>query len=191
MPQLFTVISVSLCSSVKVGNRLRGGRPRDRCSNPGSSSLLYSNPQPPDLIQGRPNILFRGQKGIFRWGEEVQRPTPVIVGYVAGLTWKNRSKWYTQQIKLLCNCYSIYTQLTNLAEGCITDGGSRGLDTHRLQPNGLVFIYAQGNCYFQDYLLKFFCLVGLIKKGGGGIAVKEVIKNFILCILYFFWVYKI
>ena len=44
MPQLFTLISGSLCSSVKVGNRLRFGRPRDGCSIPGSSSLLYSNP---------------------------------------------------------------------------------------------------------------------------------------------------
>ena len=93
MPQFFTVFCVSLCCSVKVGNRLGGGRPRDRCSIPGSSSLLYSNPQPPDLIQGRPNIIFKGHQGIFRGG--VQRATSVIVGYVAGRTWKNRNKWYT------------------------------------------------------------------------------------------------
>jgi len=68
MPQFFTVFCVSLCCSVKVGNRLGGGRPRDRCSIPGSSSLLYSNPQPPDLIQGRTNIIFNGHQGIFRWG---------------------------------------------------------------------------------------------------------------------------
>jgi len=66
--QLFTVISVSLCNSVKVANMLRDGRPRDRCSIPGSSSLLYSNPQPSDPIQGRPNVIFNGNQRIFRWG---------------------------------------------------------------------------------------------------------------------------
>ena len=78
MPKSFTVISGSLCSSVKVGNRLRGGRPRDRCSIPGSSSLFYSNPQPPDLIQGRPNIIFNGHQGIFLWGRGYKVPHPLL-----------------------------------------------------------------------------------------------------------------
>jgi hypothetical protein len=77
-----------------------------------------------------------------------------------------------------------YAQLTNLVEGCIIDGGCRGLDTHCLHPHGLVFIYAQGKRYFQDYLLKFFCLVGLIYKNK--CRSKKIIKIFIMCILYLF-----
>jgi len=92
MPQLFTVISGSLCSSVKVGNRLRGGRPRDRCSIPGSSSLFYSNTQSSDLIQGRPNIIFKGHPGIFRWGVGGTKGHIRYCGLRRG---KNRSKWYT------------------------------------------------------------------------------------------------
>ena len=44
MPQMFTFNRGSLCSSVKIGNRLRCGRPNDRCSIPGSTRLLCSNP---------------------------------------------------------------------------------------------------------------------------------------------------
>ena len=73
MPQLFTAISGSLCSSVRIGTRLRVGRPRDRCLISGSNRLVHSNPKPPDLIQGRPNILFNGHQEIFRWGRWVKR----------------------------------------------------------------------------------------------------------------------
>ena len=31
-------------------------------------NLLCSNPQPPNVIQGRPNILFNGHQGLFRFG---------------------------------------------------------------------------------------------------------------------------
>jgi len=73
MTQLFTAISGSLCSSVRIGTRLRVGRPRDRCSIPGSNRLVHSNPKSPDLIQGRPNFLFNGNQEIFRWERGVKR----------------------------------------------------------------------------------------------------------------------
>ena len=41
---------------------------------------------------------------------------------------------------------------------------SSGLDTQWVHPHGLVLSYAQRKWYFQDYLLKFFCLVILILK---------------------------
>jgi len=37
-----------------------------------------------------------------------------------------------------CVIVIAYTQLTNLTEGCIIDGGSRGFDAHCLQPHGLL-----------------------------------------------------
>jgi hypothetical protein len=67
MHQLITVISGSLCSSVRIGTR--GGRPRDRRSISSSSSrLLFSNPKPPDKFQGRPDLLFNGHQEIFGGG---------------------------------------------------------------------------------------------------------------------------
>jgi len=54
------------------------------------------------------------------------------------------------------------------------------MDTHCLHPHGLHLTYAQRNCDFDDFLLKYFSNFNLIKKK---IAVKENIKNFILCIL--------
>jgi len=93
MTQLFTFIIGSLCSSVKIGNRLRCLRPRDRVWIPGN--MLYSNSQQPNVIQGRPNILFNRHNVLFRLGEHLEKATPINVGYVAGLTWKIRSKLYT------------------------------------------------------------------------------------------------
>ena len=68
MPRTFTFIRGSLRCSVKIWSRVRGGRQGDDCSIPGSRNILYSNSQPPDLIQRRPNILFNGQQGILRLG---------------------------------------------------------------------------------------------------------------------------
>ena len=65
MPQLFTFFRGFLCSSYKIGNILRCGRPKDRFSIPGNRRLLCSNPHTPDLNQGRPNILFKGYQGLF------------------------------------------------------------------------------------------------------------------------------
>jgi len=113
MPQLFTVISGSLCSSVKVGNRLRGGRPRDRCSIPGSSSLLYSNPQPPDLIQGQPNFIFNGHKGIFRWGGRGYKgPHPLLWATSRGASGKIALSGIPNSLSY-CAIVIAYTELTN------------------------------------------------------------------------------
>ena len=94
MPPLFTFFRRCLYSSYKIGNILRCGRPKDRFSIPSSSRLLCSNPHTPDLIKGRTTILFKGHQALFFCGDRLQRATPIIVGYVAGLTWKNRSIWY-------------------------------------------------------------------------------------------------
>ena len=76
MPQLFTFFRGSLCSSVKIRIRLRCGRPNYRCSFPVSSRLLCSNPHIPDLIQERPNILFKGHHRLFLlWGETTKGHT--------------------------------------------------------------------------------------------------------------------
>ena len=95
MLQTFTFITGSMCSTVKIGNRLRCGRPKDRCSISVNSRLLCSNPHTPDLKKGRLNILFKGNQPHFFCGERLQRATPNIVGYAAGLKWKNRSILYT------------------------------------------------------------------------------------------------
>jgi len=94
VPQLFTFISGSLCSSVKIQNTLRCRRTNVRFSISGSSRLLCSNPHTSDLIQWRPNILFKDTSGSFFWGERLQKDTPTIAGYVAVLSWKNLSFWY-------------------------------------------------------------------------------------------------
>ena len=72
---------------------------------------------------------WRDTRGYFFWGERLQRVTPIIVGHVAGLTWKNRSILYTWQLKLLVT-FIAYTQLTNSAEVCIIDCWRRVLDTY-------------------------------------------------------------
>jgi len=55
-----------------------------------------------------------------------------------------------------------YTQLTNLPEVCIIDCWRRVLDTHWIHHHGLDFTQAQRKFYFKNYLLKFFCHVGVI-----------------------------
>ena len=49
-----------------------------------------------------------------------------------------------------CVILYAYTQLKNLAELCIIDGWSRGLDTLWVHTHGLDFTHAQRKCYFQD-----------------------------------------
>ena len=184
MPQLFTFISGILCSSVKIGNRLRFVRPRDRCSIPGSRRFLCSKPQPPHLTQWRPNILFNGHQWPYRWGEHLQKDTHVFVGYVAGHKSINHSIRYTYNLNFFCNFYSIYT----------TDKFGWGfhnklLETwswHALRTSPwLTFYLCTEKLWLSRFPVEIFvnCWSDLKKK----VAIKEVIKNFILCILYLFW----
>ena len=142
MPQLFTFIRGCLCSSVKMEYGVDDRRIVFRFLVAAVCCALTHILQ----IWSRDELPFysRDTRGSFFWGERLQRATPIIVGYVAGLTWKNRSIWYTWQFKLLVT-FIKYTQPTYSAEVCIIDCWRRVLDTHRIHHHGLDFTHAQGN----------------------------------------------
>jgi len=159
MPQLFTFIRGCLCSSVKIGYGLGERRIAFRFLVAAVCCALNHIHQ----IWTRDDLTFysRDTRCSFFWGERLQWATPIIVGHVAWLTWKNRSIWYTWQLKLLVT-FIAYTQLKNSSEVCIINCWRSFLDTHWIHHHGLDFTHAQRNFYFQNYLLKFFCLVGVI-----------------------------
>ena len=137
-------------------------------------------------IWTRDDITFnsRDTRGSSFWEEKLQKATPIIVGYVASLTWKNCSIWYTWQLKILCTFYSIYTTENfgwSLHNRWMVTCSGHTLDT-------------------SPWLRIFSCTAKrLLSKLRGGILlprrcdlkkfeIYEVIKNFTFCILYVSWI---
>ena len=118
-------------------------------------NLFCSNPKQPNLIQGRPNILFNGnQRGLFG-GSMYKGPHPLLWVKSRVLRGKFGVSCIPNNINY-CAIFISYTQLTILIKVCIIDCWGRGMDTHYLYPNGLHFTYAQRNCEFQVSLSKYF-----------------------------------
>ena len=99
---------------------------RNRCENPETSNYFHI-PSPSRYLPTSSGqfFSFTSVSPIFL----CQRATFVIVGWFAGLTSRNHSKWCNWPLNLLCNFYNIYT---------IYKCG-RGLETCTWQHSGIIY----------------------------------------------------